>query len=84
MADGVFFVRSRVEDHRAPLRQRSSQFRSAHLGTACDIAEDPIEDVWRLAPIRRRLRLHLRRSDYGTHHHDSDDKYDSSVSTSGH
>src|SRR5258707_305477 len=58
MTDGIFFVRSGVEDDRAGLRQRRSQFRGAHLGTACDIAENPIEDARRLAPMRQAALAH--------------------------
>src|SRR5262249_16229785 len=52
MTDGVFFVRSGVEDDRTGIVQRCSQLRSADLGTTCDIAQDPVEDVWRITSIR--------------------------------
>src|SRR6516164_4640160 len=84
MTDGVFFVRSGVEDDRAGLRQRHSQLRGAHLGTDCDTAEDPIENARRLTPRCRWLRLHLRRSRYRTHHHHSNDQYDPSLSRCRH
>src|SRR5262249_27208724 len=67
MTDGIFFVRSGVEDDRTAVVQRRSQLCSADLGTTCDIAQDSIEDVWRITSVRCELRLRLRRSGYGTH-----------------
>src|SRR5262249_46335026 len=69
MADGIFFVSSGVEDDPTAAVQRRSQLCSADLGTTCDIAQDPVEDVRRIAFVRCEWRLRLRRSGYCTHQH---------------
>jgi hypothetical protein len=74
MTDGVFFVRSGVEDDRAPVRQRRSQLRSADLGTSFDIAQEPIEDGWRITSVRCELRLRPRQSGYCTYQHHRHDQ----------
>ena len=52
MTDGVFVVRPGVEDDRAGIAQRCAQLCSTDLGTACDIAQHPIEDARHIARMR--------------------------------